>query len=75
MKSTETGNADICKYYHTAPTIVENIKRLSNALEIFEKIYDELVIPCVNLIDNGKNEEAYSTYKNYVEALSSQYIK
>ncbi len=74
MKSTETGNADICKYYHTAPTIVENIKKLPNALDVFEKIYDELVIPCVNLIDNGNNEEAYSKYKNYVETLASTYL-
>lgn len=74
MKSTEAGNADICRYYHIAPTIVENIKKRPNALEIFEKIYDDLVIPCVDLIDNSKNEEAYQKYKCYVETLAKQYL-
>ena len=74
MKNTECGCADICRYYDTAPKIVENIKKLPNALEIFEKIYNELVIPCVKLIDDGRNEEAYLTYKDYVQMLASKYL-
>lgn len=74
MKSTEKGQCDICEYYHTAPAIVDKIKKLPNALEIFDSIYNDLVIPCVALIDDGKNEEAYGAYKNYVYYLRNKYL-
>ncbi len=74
MKGTETGSADICEYYHTAPIIVKNIKQLPNSMDIFEEIYNELVVPCVALIDNNLNEEAYRKYKAYVQKLQSQYF-
>ena len=73
MKSTDAGCADICEYYHTAPIIVEKIKQLPNAMEIFECIYHELVVPCVELIDKNQKEKAYTQYKNYVKKLQSQY--
>ncbi len=73
MKKTECGCSDICEYYHIAPIIVEKIKLLPNAIDIFEKIYNELVVPCVMLIDNNCNDEAYQTYKNYVKKLQLQY--
>ena len=73
MKSTDVGCEDICEYYHTAPTIVDKIKQLPNAMEIFERIYNELVVPCVALIDSDQNEEAYRQYKNYVKKMQEQY--
>lgn len=74
MRSTSTGAADICTYYHTAPAIVEKIKALPNATEIFDRIYCELVLPCVELIEAGRNEEAYTAYKTYTQKLQKQYI-
>ena len=74
MRTTNSGAADICEYYHTAPAIVEKIKTLPNAKEIFDRIYSELVLPCVELIESGKNEEAYTAYKNYTRKLQALYI-
>ena len=73
LKNSEHGSVDICEYYHTAPIIVEKINKSPNAVEIFHQIYNDLVIPCVTLIDNGCNEEAYHKYKDYVKALQAQY--
>ncbi len=75
LKSRESGAADICKYYHIAPIIVEKIKLLPNSLDIFEKIFSELVKPCIELIESGKNEEAYIKYKNYTVLLEKLYVK
>ena len=72
MKSLPQGQADICEYYHTAPAIVAKIRALPNAKEIFDRIYTELVLPCVELIHAGKNEEAYIKYRNYVKLLQRQ---
>lgn len=73
MKSLPQGQADICEYYHIAPVIVEQIHLLPNAKEIFDRIYRELVLPCVELIRAENNEAAYLKYKDYVKLLQSQY--
>lgn len=75
MRTTSTGAADICEYYHTAPAIVEKIKVLPDARDIFDRIYAELVLPCVEMIESGKNEDAYRLYKNYTKMLQVQYIQ
>lgn len=74
MRTIPTGAADICEYYHTAPAIVEKIKTLPNAKEIFDQIYSELVLPCVKLIESGRNEEAYAAYRDYTKKLQAQFI-
>lgn len=73
MRSTEQGRADILEYYSIAPIIVERIKRSGNCVREFERIYQELVLPCVSFIEEGRNEEAYSKYKNYTKALQKIY--
>lgn len=74
MKSLPQGQADICMYYHIAPAIVDKIHALPNAKEVFDRIYTELVIPCVELIRAGKNEDAYDKYRGYVQQLQAQYL-
>ena len=74
MRSTPEGGADICRYYHIAPTIVEKIKQQPDANSIFERIYDELVLPCVALIESGKLAQAHAEYRRYTEQLSAQYL-
>lgn len=42
---------DIEMYYEIAPLIVEKIEDLKESNDIFEKMYDELVVPCCELIE------------------------
>ena len=74
MRSTPNGMADICEYYLTAPLIVNKIKESADAKTVFEKIYHELVMPCVELIEHSKNEDAYKLYRSYTKMLQKQYI-
>ena len=73
MRTTEQGEADILEYYMIAPIIVERIKRDGNCVKVFERIYRELVLPCVALIEEGWNEEAYKRYKDYTLMLKTTY--
>lgn len=73
MRNTEQGQADILDYYAIAPDIVNRIRREEDPLAVFERIYRELVLPCVALIDEGQNEEAYEKYKEYTLMLKSAY--
>lgn len=60
----ENGPAEIGIYYEIAPKIVEKLDCLPNSKEIYEKIYQEVVLKCVRFIEEGKEEDAYSLYKN-----------
>ena len=67
------GEAEIREYYEMAPGIVEAINQKSNAQEIWNEVYKDLVEPCVNMIRNNKNESAYTLYKLYSLKLNQKY--
>ena len=62
----ENGPAEIGIYYEIAPKIVEKLDCLPNSKEIYEKIYQEVVLKCVRFIEEGKEEDAYLLYKNAI---------
>lgn len=73
MRKTETGVKDIEEYYQTAPKIVDAIAQSSRADEVYEQMYNDIIQPCVSLIHEGKNEEAYKKYKKMVQQLEEKY--
>lgn len=73
MSAIPGGADDIKEYYRCAPAIVAAIKACPDSLEVFGRIYSELVRPCVELIEAGKNSEAYAEYKDYTKALQGKY--
>lgn len=73
LSSLPTGKEEIAEYYHVAPAIVEAIKKQDNALSIFNGIYEQLVLPCVQHIEAGENEQAHALYRNAVGELSKQF--
>ena len=60
----ENGPAEIKIYYDIAPKIVEKLNHLPNSKEIYEKIYQKVVLECVRFIEEGREQEAYLLYKN-----------
>ena len=75
IRQQPQGYADVARYYATAPRIVEAIKETGeNARLAFDKIYREMVIPCVELIEKGELQTAYQRYKDYALMLETQYL-
>lgn len=76
MRSTAEGEADVKEYYAVAPKIVSAINNLApcTAHEIWVDLYNDLVLTCCKLIKDGKKEEAYKIYKNYVLKLKNQFL-
>lgn len=68
------GRAEIEEYYQLAPHIVEAINLRPDAGEIWAYVYDELVKPCVHLIQGRHNDEAYRLYKEYTCALYGKFL-
>lgn len=74
LRALPEGPDEIAEYYFFAPQIVEKIKALPNAVTIFDGIYENLVKPCVEMIDHGDNEGAHKLYRATVQELKAQYI-
>ena len=73
LKSRENGPEDIAEYYSCAPGIVKNINALPEADQIWTKLYESLVLPCVAFIKAGENEKAYRLYKETTLSLKEEY--
>lgn len=71
LRSQPYGVSAIAEYYKIAPPLVAKIKARSDSREYFLRIYDELVAPCVKLIEQGKNEQAYKQYREYVSNINT----
>lgn len=74
LRETENGEKEIAEYYLIAPKIVENIKKRDNSMAIFERIYSELIAPCVSLIERGDNSHAHELYKSYTLRLKQEFV-
>ena len=68
------GRAEIEQYYATAPRIVEAINRLPNHLEIWNRVYEEMVEPCIRMIHANQHEQAHQHYKSYASNLAQIYL-
>lgn len=70
MKKSEEGRQAITEYYQIAPQIVSEINEMENSKVIYEKIYDEMILPCVKLIEKNKMRETFKLYKEKVCELT-----
>ena len=75
LRNLAKGPDEIAEYYFIAPQIVSAIKRRPDALIVFNYIYEKLVMPCVNMIGCGENEQAHILYRETVEQLRVQFCK
>ena len=74
LAKLDCGKCEIAHYYQVAPAIVEKIKEGADASLVFEKIYNELVLPCVKMIEQTHKEDAHVLYRSYVTKLEQQYF-
>lgn len=63
---------DIEIYYHIAPLVVHEINQSDNKDRILDGIYDDLILPCIDYIDQEKYHECYMLYKNYTIELAEK---
>ena len=73
MRSQPGGEEDIRAYYRSAPSLVERINARKDAAQIWSVIYEEMILPCVELIKKRDYAEVYRLYKTYTLQLGEQY--
>ena len=67
------GEEDISRYYAEAPGVVSRVNAREDAAAVWDKVYEEMVRPCVELIRNGKEEDAYALYRDWTLRLADLY--
>lgn len=74
LLSTPEGAALVKEYYNIAPTIVSRIARSENPGQVYENIWQNYLVPCVNLIEAGKPQECQEQYMAMVYELKGRYM-
>lgn len=74
LMGSEEGKDIVMKYYDIAPTIVKRINEKENAGQIYQRIYTDYLVPCIQLAENQKLEECKETYRSMVQELQNKYI-
>lgn len=69
------GKEEIAEYYHVAPAIVDAIHGLEDGKKVFLRIYHEMVLPCVQLIQEKKFSEAHDLYRIKTKELQEEYLR
>lgn len=67
------GKELIASYYEVAPRIVAAIDARADALQIWQRVYEELVQACLSLIEAGRAQEALTHYRAYSLMLQKNY--
>ena len=74
MANSEEGRQIICEYGEIGPRLIQNINNCENKAEIYDYMYDHLVIPSVDLINQGRKQEAVDYYEVFVKEMKSKYL-
>ena len=74
MGQLPEGKTEIKEYYEKAPMIIEEIKNRCEETLVFREIYNDVIVPCVEHIQNGENELAHKKYKDMVSKLDTKYL-
>ena len=69
------GKDEIEQYYAVAPAIVASINKRTDASAIWNRVYEELIVPCVRMIHANQNEQAHQLYKTYSLRLRTLYAE
>lgn len=73
LKDQPYGPESIREYYRIAPAVVESIDASSNAVDIYNAIFERVILPCIRCIQAGRNGEAFDLYKSATAKLAEKF--
>ena len=74
LRDQPDGIALIKDYYQTAPAIVEKINQQPDRKAIYEEIYQNYILPCVESIKTERFADSKRIYINMVTNLKKQFV-
>ena len=73
VKEDDNINKVVKGYYRTAPQLVEILNKQPNKQDIYEHIYNELVVKSIGFLIDGEYYKAVDQYKKVYEELIEKY--
>lgn len=73
LSKAEGGLAAISHYYIVAPKIVAAIDNLAKRNEIYEMIYNKMIKPCVEFIEQKEYQDAFELYRGMTLQLAERF--
>jgi hypothetical protein len=73
MLANHEGRLLIEQYKVFGPAIVKAINNCENAHEIYRYIYEQMILPSVDLVKEGRLQDAAAYYAIFVKALHEKY--
>lgn len=70
----EGGDEIVKEYYDIAPTIVKRINKREDHRDVYRKIWEQYLSPCIKLIEEDKNLECREVYTDMVHELEQEYL-
>jgi len=68
------GELDVNEYYEMAPRLVSELSKRDDSIEIYRRIYTDLILKALNLIAAKRFHDAHALYKEYVLDLKREYL-
>lgn len=75
FRDNHVSEDDIKYYYKMAPIIVEALNEFPDCIEIYELIYQNVILFCVKAIENSQYELAYERYRNSILILEEHFAR
>ncbi|MBO4832331.1 MAG: hypothetical protein J5569_07725 [Oscillospiraceae bacterium] len=64
LRGRAGGEDAIREYYDIAPDIVSRINKRKDADTIWNSVYEDMILPCISMIREGRMEEAFELYRS-----------
>lgn len=74
LMSQPDGEELIHEYYDVAPTIVKRIGKRSDKKQIYRKVWEDYLRPCITMIENQELESCRELYIKMVKDLQEEYF-
>lgn len=74
LLNREDGEAIVREYYDIAPTIVKHISQEENSRQVYQGIWNRYLAPCLQMIEEERNEECKDLYIKMVRDLEQTYF-
>lgn len=69
LMTTVEGEALVHQYYEWAPALIQGIESSGTSEKVYEAIYKETILLCIEMIQKGEWEACKQVYKTMVESM------
>ena len=74
LMNSQEGRALVEEYYELAPRLVMTMRMLPKEETLYQELYRDYLLPCLHLIEAGRNEDCKDLYVDMVLGLKERFV-